>query len=475
MQRARIALRGQRQSLRAARYAGAAFAIGLLGFGCTTPTDTVPVAQINLSPGLDSIEAGQVYPGFTVTMADKNGHALIGRQLKWTTANPATATVDESGQVTGVGVGQTDVTASVDGRSATSTIRVITPVDRILLTPDAVDVALTTTRALSVQLIGPNGEAVVGRVISWVSSNPAVATAAPSGPLGAVVTAVSLGSATITATAGTKTASAAITVIEEPVLSVVISPELPVQVVRLTQSFQLAATCYGASGVLPGRTVAWTSSNPSAVPVGPTGLVSGNAIGSATITANCGGRTAQITIQVTPIPVSQVTVMPPSVTLSVGQLQQLSAVAKDSAGNVLSLLTRQVIWTTDNLLIASVSGAGVVSGSQPGTANIQVTVDGVASNVVPVTVEAVPVASVQVTSPTPSPKVGTQTQLTIILRDANGSQLSPNGRQITWSSSDNNVATVSGVGLVTPLSTGPVTISATCEGQTGFVNLMIVP
>ncbi len=475
MQRARISLRGHWPAPRAAWYLGLSFALGLLGSGCTTPTSTVSVAQINLTPGSDSIEAGQVYPGFKVSMVDKNGQVLTGRKLQWTTTDPATATVDESGHVTGVGVGQTDVTASVDGRRATSTIRVITPVAQILLSPDTADVALTTTRTLSVQLIGPHGEAVVGRVISWASSNPGVATAAPSGPLGAVVTAVSIGSATITASAGTKTATAAITIIEEPVLSVLISPGVPVQVVRLTQSFQLAATCYGATGVLPGRTVAWTSSNPSAVPVGPTGLVAGNAIGSATITANCGGKIAQITIQVTPVPVSQVTVTPPSLTLSVGQLQQLAATAKDSAGNVLSLLTRQVIWTTDNLLIASVSGAGVVAGSQAGTANIQVIVDGVASNVVPVLVENVPVASVQVTSPTPSPKVGTQTQLNVILRDANGSQLSPNGRQITWSSSNNAVATVSINGLVTALAVGPVTISAMCEGQTGFVNLTVIP
>jgi len=58
---------------------------------------------------------------------------------------------------------------------------------------------------------------------------------------------------------------------------------------------------------------------------------------------------------------------------------QLLAVARDSAGNVLSLQGRTVTWLTDNQPVASVSNAGVVQGGQPGDANITAVVDGVAS------------------------------------------------------------------------------------------------
>jgi uncharacterized protein YjdB len=65
---------------------------------------------------------------------------------------------------------------------------------------------------------------------------------------------------------------------------------------------------------------------------------------------------------------------------------QLLAVARDSAGNVLSLQGRTVTWLTDNQPVASVTNAGVVQGGQPGDANITVVVDGVASAPVTVTV-----------------------------------------------------------------------------------------
>jgi hypothetical protein len=54
-------------------------------------------------------------------------------------------------------------------------------------------------------------------------------------------------------------------------------------------------------------------------------------------------------------------------------------------------------------------------------------------------------------------------QLQATMRDANGSSLS--GREVTWSSSDDAVATVASQGLVTGVATGSATITATSEGK----------
>jgi uncharacterized protein YjdB len=159
----------------------------------------------------------------------------------------------------------------------------------------------------------------------------------------------------------------------------------------------------------------------------------------------------------------------------VGQLQQLAATAKDSAGNVLSLTNRAVIWTSDNLPVAAVSASGVATSFSAGTANVRVIVDDVPSGPVTVTVQNVPVATVQLQpNPAPNVKIGTPLQLTPFLRDANGNLLF--NRTITWSSSDTAVATVSVNGLVSGVSAGgPVTITATCEGVSGTVQITIIP
>jgi hypothetical protein len=60
-----------------------------------------------------------------------------------------------------------------------------------------------------------------------------------------------------------------------------------------------------------------------------------------------------------------------------------------------------------------------------------------------------------------APSATVQLQATIL--DANGSSLS--GRQVTWSSNDDGVATVSSEGLVTGVAAGSATITATSEGK----------
>jgi uncharacterized protein YjdB len=354
---------------------------------CTTSTDPIPIASINLQPTLDSVEVGDTYNKWVVTLKDANNVTLTGRALRWEINNPSVATIDaNTGALTGIAGGGTLVTVTAEGKSAQASMLVLQPVLSIVATPDSFDLPLTTSRAIQATLVGPNGVALTNRVIIWSSSNPNVAVVSTTG----VVTAVSLGSSTITILAGKKQVTVRVRVVAEPVTSVRIIPQQSVHVVRLGQSKQLAAECLNATQqVLTGRTITWNSGNPVVASVGQTGLVTGHSIGSAPITATCDNSvSATVTAQVTPVPVSSVTVTPQTLTLTVGMQGQLLATARDSAGNVLSLLGRSVQWTTDNQPVAAVSASGVVQGVSIGSANVQVLVDGVPSAPVPITVNA---------------------------------------------------------------------------------------
>jgi uncharacterized protein YjdB len=198
---------------------------------------------------------------------------------------------------------------------------------------------------------------------------------------------VSIGTTTITVRAGTKQATVRVRVVGEPVNSVRISPQQSVHVIRIGQTKQLSAECLNATQqVLTGRTITWNSNNPVIASVSSTGLVSGNALGQATITATCDNTVNASTIaQITPIPVSSVTITPGSLSIAQGTQGQLLVTARDSANNVLSLQGRQVIWTSNNNPVAVVSTQGVVSGVSIGTAQVEVSVDGVVS--APITVD----------------------------------------------------------------------------------------
>src|SRR5205807_5855272 len=135
-----------------------------------------------------------------------------------------------------------------------------------------------------------------GRVVTWASSNTAVATVNGSG----LVTGVAAGAATITATSEGQGGTAAITVTPVPVASVTVAPASAS--VTVGQTAQLTATPKDASGnPLAGRVVTWGSSNTAVATVNGSGLVTGVAAGAATITATSEGQGGTAAITVTPV------------------------------------------------------------------------------------------------------------------------------------------------------------------------------
>jgi Big-like domain-containing protein len=143
------------------------------------------------------------------------------------------------------------------------------------------------------------GGTLTGRGITWASSATAVATVNANG----LATAKVAGSATITATSEGKSGTAAITVINVPVATVSVSPSSAAITVGATQ--QVTATTKDSAGTtLTGRVVTWASSNTSVATVSSSGLVTGQAAGSATVSATSEGKsgTASITVQAAPPP-----------------------------------------------------------------------------------------------------------------------------------------------------------------------------
>lgn len=88
-----------------------------------TPPSAVPVATVRLSH-----DALDLAPGEAATLQaeplDAAGRPLAGRAVAWRTAQPSVATVNAHGALAAVAPGVTQVTAEVDGRSASATVRV---------------------------------------------------------------------------------------------------------------------------------------------------------------------------------------------------------------------------------------------------------------------------------------------------------------------------------------------------------------
>ncbi|HXI19997.1 MAG TPA: Ig-like domain-containing protein, partial [Gemmatimonadales bacterium] len=275
------------------------------------------------------------------------------------------------------------------------------------------------------------------------------------------ITAKAPGAATVSATSEGKVGTAEVTVLV-PVALVAVTPataELDVG-----QTLQLVAVPKDAAGNPLNRPVGWLSSNPAVATVDGSGFVRAVGEGSATISATARGQTGTASLTVL-VPVASVGINPPSATLAPGATLALTAVVKDAQGNP---LTRTVTWVSANPGIGSVDASGLLTAQAPGTVTITATARGV-SGQGSYTVQ-MPVAAVRVQPASVTLSAGQTTQLAAALEDAAGNPLN---RPVTWSSSDQAIATVDANGLVTGVAVGDATVSATSEGIQGHAGVTV--
>jgi uncharacterized protein YjdB len=435
--------------------------------GTATVTVTpIPVATVEITPSQPNVTVGQtVQLGATPKAA--NGQVLTGRTLQWSSGAPSVASVSATGLVTGLAQGTAIVFVSVEGviSSATVTVRQV-PVASVVVTPPTSSVVVGGSTQLSASVRDASGAELSGRLVGWSSSDEAVAVVSSSGR----VSALKVGTATITASSEGKSGTATVAVTGAPVAAVNVTP--PTASVVVGQTTTLSAQPVDANGAaLSGRAIAWSTSNDKVATVDQSGVVTGVAAGQATITATSEGKSGSAVVTVTAVPVASVTVAPPTLSLQTGQTGTLTATTKDAAGNVLT--DRIVAWTSSNTGVATVAPNGTVTAVAPGTATITATSEGkTGTSTITVTAPPpTPVATVAVSPSSVNLTIGGTQQITATPQDAQGNALA--GRAVTWQSGNTQVATVTAAGLITAVGAGSTTVTATSEGKTGTVSVTV--
>jgi trimeric autotransporter adhesin len=219
--------------------------------------------------------------------------------------------------------------------------------------------------------------------------------------------------------------------------------------------------------------VTWTSSNPAVASVTSTGIVKGLSSGTVTMTANMGGVIGKSIIKVVaPAPIASAAIIPATLTTTVGQYTQLTAVAMDSLGN--PLRGYLPTWSSSNPAVVTVGPSGQIKGVASGTATIFATMEGKVGTS-QITVNAVAAAATgsyitMIPSPAATIAVGGYRQFSAYLRDAAGNTLSGTP---TWSISDPTVASLSSTGVAKGLKAGIVTVTATINGVRATSELVV--
>ena len=321
-------------------------------------------------------------------------------------------------------------------------LSVIIPVTGVSLNKTATTIGRGETETLTAT-VEPNG---TGSIIEWESSNPSVATVDQSGK----VTAVSEGNATITATAGGKSASCEVTV-NVPLKGITISGNQTS--IRKGATAQLRVS-FEPEDTTDSKAVIWSSDDPEIARVDQNGLVTAVADGTTTIRARAGSVEGTYTITVEEVPLQSISIKNETI-IHRGETEalQVTYVPENTTDD------RTVVWSTSDPTIATVDGSGTVSAVGKGQAVITAKVGEKQADCT-VTVDA-PLKSIVPTDDTIELVKNQKATITYLFDPED----TTSDQTVTFSSLDTNVATVdASTGEVTAVKAGDAVIRLTGAG-----------
>ena len=346
----------------------------------TPPPDPPRPTTVTVSPATAQLAALGATAQLSAEVRDQNGQAMAGAAVSWASSATAVATVSSTRLVTAVGNGTATITATAGSASGTATVTVAQEVSAVAVTPVVDTLVAGDTLRLAAEATDANGYAVAEAEVSWASSDTLVAVVDDAG----LATAVGVGQAEVTATAAGITGGAELSVVAPAPTAVAVTPDT-VALTALGQTAQLSAEVRDQAGrAMEGVPVSWSSADTAVAAVDSAGLVTAIAGGATTIAATAGEASGAAVVMVMQS-AGSVVVSPPTDSISPGDTLRLIAEAFDENGHRVE--GAEFAWSSSDGSVASVDGAGLVTGVAEGTATIAATAGDDARGTAEITVE----------------------------------------------------------------------------------------
>jgi hypothetical protein len=449
-----------------------------MGFTASTTltvSDAVPTS-IQLTPVEPTMAVGTVTQfAVTALMSDGTTRDVTGQSTFQSDAPDVVGITTGPrmmrGRATAVAAGSATITATYMGFTDMTTVTVTDAVVvQISVSPTGLTLPVGARRQFTAQAIRSDGTSMpVTGLATWISDAPGVAAVSPTGGTRGQVTALSGGTATISATYMGVTGTATVTVTAATLTMVQVTPFNPT--IPLDMSAQFVATAIFSDGTnVPVTGMAtWLSSDMNVAQVsnaaGSRGLARALGAGATKISATYMNVTGTTTLSVTDATVVQVQVTPFAPSIPNGFDLQLSATAIYSDATSRDV-TALATWTSGAPFVADVSDAaatkGLVSTFSAGAATITAQYAGMVGSA-NVTVSAATLKSITIAPPNVVVAVGAQQSFTALGSFDDGSSLDVT-TFVTWTSSDLSVCDVSNAdgsrGEATAFGPGTATIQA---------------
>ena len=406
------------------------------------------------------------------TFSDGSTHNLTS-EVAWTSSNTVAASIGGStGVAKGLSPGTTTITATLGTVTGNTTLDVTNAtIVSISVTPTGRTIAPTTELSFTATgTFSDSSTQVITTDSTWTSSDTAVATVGPEG----VATAVAAGTTNITAAFGGKSGSSLLTVSSVTLKSIAVAPPAAVLAPASTLSYTATGTFSDGSTANVTDSVTWSSSATNVASISSFGQVTGQSAGTATITAQQGSVSGTAALVVDSSTLSQLQVTPATATVAAETATQFNAIGVFS-DNSTQNLTSSVSWTSSPASVATVSNASPTKGLATGVAAGKSTITALFSTLsgaATLTVTDATLTSISVTPDPASISLGGTQQFTATGNFSDGTTENLTA-QVTWSSSDVSVATISPGGLASTAGTGQTTITAKMNGVSGTATLTV--
>ncbi|KTD53680.1 protein with a bacterial immunoglobulin-like domain protein [Legionella santicrucis] len=415
-------------------------------------------------------------------------HRNLTQNVVWHSSDSSIATVSNSlgsyGFVTGVNVGDTTISASLNGLSGSAPIHVTDAVvTQIQITPSEPSIAKGTNQQFTATGILSNETTLdLTTQVSWTSTNSAVAAISNASGSQGLATGNAVGTTSIAASYGLQTTSTSLKVTAATLSLIQVTPVNPSIHKGTAQQFMATGVYSDNSTEDLTSFVTWNSSDPLVASIenapDTPGLALGVGTGESRITATYGSVSGNASLTVTPAQLTSIVISPYNLSIPNGYSQQYTAKGIYT-DNTTQDLTTEVAWASSDTNVATISNApdspGAAVGKSVGSTRITASLSGV-TGVAPLNIIEAVLDSIVVTPANTSLPLGTNQQYKAIgiFSDASEENLTTD---VTWTSSDTSVVTISNAtdtqGLVQSVSLGNATLKASLNGLSGTTGITV--
>ena len=443
------------------------------------------VASLEITPKFAGILAGETKRYQAIATLTDGSEQDISDKVTWSIDkdNIATLSADAStGQVVATGIASGVTIISAAYRTLQANAHLSVGVTSFTITP-AFNTVLTgmTQRYRAFAVLSNGLQYDITNKLTWSVDDINIATLSVTDEQ-VIATALTVGSAIISATYNGHTITANLDVINEVPDTLIIAPISEIIPVGTTQQYNAFLTTQSGVVVDVTENVRWSITGSNIASIDDQAVVSALSVGTSALNATLiqigTSLNATATINVSSGTLNKLTISPVDGQFAVGRAGVYRAYAYYSDGNVVDV-TRSTQWEIADNTIGHIVPAGIFAGDaialSPGTTTIQASFSG---SVVTTNVE---VTDAVIKSISISPVDATSAQGIAVNYQAFGLYSGGSKRDITqlvdWSSSDVYVANIesmsSNAGTAHTLSVGTTTISAGFDGLTQTTALTV--